>query len=78
MEPPNGEFIENEQVSVETTSVEAGHVQRIARLGVVQVLTETFMIVEVDIPGYRHIHVVRYRTGDSRSPFEGIAHLRAS
>ena len=78
MEPPDGVFTENEQVSVETTSVEAGCVRRIARMGVVQVLTDTFMIVEVDIPGYRRIHVVRYRTGDTRSPFEGIAHLRAS
>ena len=78
MEPSNGAFTENEQVSVETISIDAGRVQKIARMGVVQVLTDSFMIVEVDIPGYRRIHVVRYRTGDARSPFEGIARLRAS
>lgn len=78
MEPPTGAFTENEEVCVETTCIEAGRVETVARVGVVQVLTEAFMIVAVDIPGYRRIHVVRYRTGDPRSPFEGIAHLRAS
>ena len=78
MEPPEGAFTQHETVTVETTAVEQGRLEKVARLGVVQVLTETFMIVEVDIPGYRRIHVVRYRTGDPISEFEGIAHLRAS
>lgn len=77
MEIPNGGFREYEVVEVDTTSMQGGQQEKVVRRGTVTVLTPTFIIVEVNIPGYRRIHVVRYRTGNPASPFEGIRHALA-